>query len=82
MPDPLSAGRRPATAPLPMLSAARRLAPVVLMALGLGALSAAVAARADSLFAEKGLTKTGWKVSATLTVTKRWPDEAPNAPKS
>ncbi len=35
MPDPLSAGRRPATAPLPMVTAARSLAPVVVLVLGM-----------------------------------------------
>ena len=79
MPDPLCAGRRPATAPLPMLSAARSLAPVVVLALGLGALGAAAAARADSLFTKKGLAKKGWKVSAKLIGTKYRPDEALNA---
>ena len=81
MPDPLSAGRRPATAPLPMLSAARSLAPVVVLASGPGALGAAAAARADSLLTEdkKVLPKKGWKVSAKLTGTKYRPDEALNA---
>ena len=81
MPDPLSAGRRPATAPLPMLSAARSLAPVVVLASGLGALGAAAAARADSLLTKnkKGLPKSGWKVSGKLTGSKYWPDEALNA---
>ena len=84
MPDPLSAGRRPATAPLPMLSAARSLAPVVVLASGPGALGAAAAARADSLLAKKGFTKEGlakqgWKISAKLTGTKYRPDEALNA---
>ncbi|MEE4238679.1 MAG: hypothetical protein V2I51_18315 [Anderseniella sp.] len=53
MPDHLSAGRRPATRPLPtMLSATRGLAPVVILALGLGALGATAEARADSLFGD------------------------------